>query len=55
MMNQVEVKKMNVLNSYRNWREYRSTVSELNRLSNRSLADLGLKRSDIKSAARRAM
>lgn len=46
---------MNLLRNYRNWREYRNTVSELSRLSNRELSDLGITRSDIPFAARKAI
>ena len=46
---------MNLIRNYRNWRRYRETVGELNRLSNRELHDLGIARSDIPSVARRAI
>lgn len=46
---------MNLIRNYRNWRRYRDTVSELNRLSNRELADLGIHRSEIHSVARKAI
>jgi uncharacterized protein YjiS (DUF1127 family) len=46
---------MNLIRSYRNWRAYRQTVSELGRLSNRGLADLGIHRSEIRAAARKAI
>ena len=46
---------MNIARSYSNWRRYRETVNELNRLSQRELADLGIARSDINSLARRAV
>lgn len=46
---------MNLIRNYRNWRLYRETVSELNRLSNRELADLGISRADIRSVARRSI
>lgn len=45
---------MNIVRSYANWRRYRDTCSELNRLSQRELADLGIARSDIPSIARSA-
>jgi uncharacterized protein YjiS (DUF1127 family) len=45
---------MNLIRNYRNWRRYRETVSELGRLSNRELNDLGITRSDIPFVARRA-
>ena len=38
----------------RRWKRYSRTVSELNHLSNRELADLGLTRSDIPRIAREA-
>ena len=46
---------MNLIRNYRNWRRYRETVSELNRLSNRELTDLGISRSDIHYVARKAV
>ncbi|HEY5819348.1 MAG TPA: DUF1127 domain-containing protein [Mesorhizobium sp.] len=46
---------MNLIRNYRNWRLYRNTVSELNGLSNRDLADLGIHRSDIPHVARKAI
>ena len=45
---------MNLIRNYRNWRRYRETVSELSRLSNRELADLGITRGDIRHVARKA-
>lgn len=45
---------MNLIRNYRNWRRYRETVSELSRLSNRELSDLGISRSDIPFVARKA-
>jgi uncharacterized protein YjiS (DUF1127 family) len=39
---------------YAKWRRYSRTVSELEALSNRDLADLGLSRSDIYRVAREA-
>jgi uncharacterized protein YjiS (DUF1127 family) len=45
---------MNLIRNYRNWRRYRETVSELDRLSNRELADLGIARGDIPFVARKA-
>jgi uncharacterized protein YjiS (DUF1127 family) len=44
---------MNLIRNYRNWRRYRDTVSELSRLSNRELTDLGISRHQIKAIARR--
>jgi uncharacterized protein YjiS (DUF1127 family) len=46
---------MNLIRNYRNWRQYRNTVSELNRLSNRELADLGINRGDIQFVARKSI
>ena len=46
---------MNLIRNYRNWRVYRSTVTELGRLSNRQLHDLGIVRDEIKIVARRAI
>lgn len=45
---------MNFVNNFRRWRLYRETVSELSRLSNRELDDLGIRRHEIASVARRA-
>ena len=46
---------MNIMRTYNNWRRYRETVNELNRLSPRELTDLGISRADIPSLARRAI
>ncbi len=46
---------MNIVRSYQNWRRYRETVGELDRLSNRELADLGIQRADIGRLARAAI
>ena len=46
---------MNLIRNYRNWRRYRQTVSELSRLSNRELNDLGIDRDDIQQVARRSL
>ena len=46
---------MNIIRNYRNWHRYRETVSELNRLSNRELTDLGISRSDIPFVARKSI
>jgi uncharacterized protein YjiS (DUF1127 family) len=45
---------MNLIRNYRNWRRYRQTISELSRLSNRELNDMGISRSDIPSVAKSA-
>lgn len=46
---------MNLIRNYRNWRVYRETVTELGRLSNRQLHDLGIVRDEIKIVARKAI
>ena len=46
---------MNLIRNYRNWRAYRETVSELTRLSNRGLEDLGINRGDIRAVARKSI
>ena len=46
---------MNIVRSYSNWRRYRETLTELNRLSQRELSDLGIARTDITSIARQAI
>ena len=43
-----------VVKNYRQWRNFRDTVDELNRLSNRDLNDLGISRGDISVIAREA-
>ncbi|WP_283193077.1 DUF1127 domain-containing protein [Rhizobium sp. AN80A] len=43
---------MNVARSLNNWRKYRQTVTELGRMSNRELNDLGIARGDIRAVAR---
>ncbi|MBN9030444.1 MAG: DUF1127 domain-containing protein [Rhizobiales bacterium 63-7] len=45
---------MNIARTLNNWRKYRQTVSELDRMSNRGLSDLGIDRSDIRRLARQA-
>ena len=47
--------KMKLVKSYASWRKYRETCVELNRLSERELSDIGMTRSDIPFAARRAL
>ncbi|MCX5577389.1 DUF1127 domain-containing protein [Kaistia terrae] len=42
----------NILTSYRNWRKYRETCSELMRLTSRELNDLGINRGDITQIAK---
>ena len=36
---------------YRQWRRYNQSLSELNRLGDRELADIGISRSDIPRVA----
>jgi uncharacterized protein YjiS (DUF1127 family) len=43
---------MNVARSFNNWRKYRQTVTELGRMSNRELNDLGIARGEIRDVAR---
>ncbi len=45
---------MGIANAIRSFRKVRETANELNRLSNRELADLGISRSDIPALARQA-
>ena len=45
---------MNIRDSFKNWRDYRKTVGELNALTNRELTDLGINRHDIHRVARSA-
>ncbi|WFU12282.1 DUF1127 domain-containing protein (plasmid) [Rhizobium sp. CB3090] len=46
---------MKVAHSFNNWRKYRRTVSELGRMSNHRLSDIGIERSDIPRIAREAL
>ncbi|MGB8818686.1 MAG: DUF1127 domain-containing protein [Rhizobiaceae bacterium] len=46
---------MNIVRSYQNWRRYRETVGELNRLSTRELDDMGIARAEIGRIARAAV
>lgn len=46
---------MNIAHSFNNWRKYRQTVTELGRMSDRELNDLGIGRSDIRRVAREAV
>lgn len=45
---------MNIRKSFREWRQYRTTVTELSRMSDRELNDLGITRGDIPFVSRRA-
>lgn len=44
---------MNVVGKFKQWRNYRRTVNELNTLTVRELNDLGINRSDIHFIARK--
>ena len=46
---------MDILRPVRRWNRVRATRNELEGLSNRELADLGITRSDIPFIARRAV
>lgn len=46
---------VNLLTTYKSWRNYRNTVSELCGLSNSELDDIGVGRSEIRSIARKAV
>ncbi|WP_421723507.1 DUF1127 domain-containing protein [Bauldia sp.] len=43
-----------LVDSYRNWRQYRDTYNELMRLNQRELDDLGINRYDIPEIARKS-
>jgi uncharacterized protein YjiS (DUF1127 family) len=47
--------KMNFAKKINDWRKYRETVSELGRMSDRELSDLGIGRADIRRVARTAV
>lgn len=40
-----------IISAYRQWRRYNRSLSELNRLGDRELADIGISRSDIPRVA----
>ncbi|OHV81700.1 DUF1127 domain-containing protein [Rhizobium sp. LCM 4573] len=46
---------MNIARTFNNWRKYRETVSELGRMTDRELSDLGIGRADIRRVARTAV
>jgi uncharacterized protein YjiS (DUF1127 family) len=46
---------MNIARSLTNWRKYRQTITELGRMSDRELNDLGIGRQDIRRVARTAV
>jgi uncharacterized protein YjiS (DUF1127 family) len=48
-------KKMSMMSTYRNWRTYRNTVSQMNALSQRELDDMGIARAQIRELARKAI
>jgi len=52
---QREEETMNIARTINNWRKYRQTVSELGRMSDRELRDLGIGRDDIRRVARHAV
>jgi uncharacterized protein YjiS (DUF1127 family) len=43
---------MTIARTLNNWRKYRQTVTELGRMTNRELNDLGINRADIQAVAR---
>jgi uncharacterized protein YjiS (DUF1127 family) len=43
-----------IVASYKSWLKYRNTCNELNRLTNRELADLGIPRGEINTVARQS-
>lgn len=45
---------MSIAHKFNNWMKYRQTVSELGRMNNRELGDLGISREDIHRVARKA-
>ena len=46
---------MNIAKKISSWRKYRETVTELGRMSDRELSDLGIGRADIRRVARTAV
>jgi uncharacterized protein YjiS (DUF1127 family) len=46
--------KMNIASKFNNWRKFRQTVNELDRMTDRELHDLGIGRHDIRRVARTA-
>jgi uncharacterized protein YjiS (DUF1127 family) len=46
---------MSIARRLNTWRQYRNTAAELNRLSQRELADLGISRADIPALARQSV
>jgi len=41
-----------LIHAYRNWRKYERSISELSRLDDRELADIGISRAEITAVAR---
>jgi len=55
-INSAPIERTNIMNfrkAYKDWRDYRNTVNELSRMSERELNDLGISRGDIPFVARR--
>jgi uncharacterized protein YjiS (DUF1127 family) len=46
---------MSIARRLNTWRQYRNTAAELNCLSQRELADLGISRADIRALARQSV
>jgi uncharacterized protein YjiS (DUF1127 family) len=46
---------MKIAQKLSNWRKYRETISELGRMTDRELSDLGIGRADIRRVARTAV
>lgn len=44
-----------IIRLFRAWRDYERSVSELSRLDDRELADIGISRSEIPAVARAAV
>lgn len=42
---------LHIISVYRQWRRYSQSLSELNRLGDRELADIGISRGDIPRVA----
>ncbi|PCH92741.1 MAG: hypothetical protein COB84_10235 [Rhodobacteraceae bacterium] len=51
LADRIVAKAQELLATFATYREYRKTMSELNALSDRSLADIGIHRSGIKGLA----
>ncbi len=46
---------MSIAKKFNDWRKYRETISELGRMTDRELGDLGIGRADIRRVARTAV